>query len=532
MKDLQQGAFFLDLATDTLQADEVFARLHGLPGPGSYPLAEILDLLPPGDLPDIRQLLHTLRTRHGSYEVSYQLAMPADRRRQLHARCTTIGDPEAPPVLLAGHVTDATQATARAAQRAEHLREQLSRAERMIALAASAACATGTAELAEAACEALAVFGADALVLAEAHPGRTRILTTVGYDEEHRAAVTDIALDVRAPLTDALREQEPVFTPSHEDLVAAYPHYAAALPRLKHHAWAALPLLVAHPRTAAACMFSFDRPHAFGPSDQALLVAAAALLGRALDRCRDYDAERDRAIELQRGLLPASLPQHPGLDLAAAYHPAARGARAGGDWYDVFPLPDGRIALVIGDVEGHHTKAAVLMGRLRTTIRAYAATRPDPATILSQTNRILTTDNDADLEHAQLATCCVVALDPHTGHMEYATAAHPPPLLHTPSAQLTPEPAPGLPLGVLPDATYPTTHLTLPPGGRILLHTDGLTDIPGIDPCHALDRLRTALQATSKDGPALALHQITTTCLSLPNLHDDSALLIAHRPLR
>lgn len=333
----------------------------------------------------------------------------------------------------------------------------------MITLASSAAGATGTSELAKAACEALAVFGADALVLAEAHQGRTRILTTVGYDDEHRAAVTGIALDARAPLTDALREQEPVFTPSHEDLVAAYPHYAATLPRLKRHAWAALPLPLAHPQTTAACMFSFDRPHAFGPSDQALLIAAAALLGRALDRCRDYDTEHDRAVQLQRGLLPAFLPQHPRLHLAASYHPAAPGAHAGGDWYDAFPLPDGRIALVIGDAEGHHTKAAILMGRLRITIRAYAATTSDPAAILRRTNRLLTTDNDTDPDHALLATCCIIALDPHTGQLEYATAAHPAPSCTSPTPYSHPRRSPGFPSASCPTPpTRPPASPSLP----------------------------------------------------------------------
>lgn len=97
LRDLHQGAFFLDLATDTLDVDEMFARLHDLPGPGRYPLTRVLAQLPPGDLTDIQQLLGTLRSRHGTYEVAYRLATPADRPRHLQARCTTTGDPTAPP---------------------------------------------------------------------------------------------------------------------------------------------------------------------------------------------------------------------------------------------------------------------------------------------------------------------------------------------------------------------------------------------------------------------------------------------------
>ncbi|MFD6419195.1 SpoIIE family protein phosphatase [Streptomyces sp. NPDC060194] len=530
MRDIHQGCFVLDLATDMLEIDTTFARLHDLTAAGQFPLSDVVARLPSDDLESVEQMLRTLRSRHGSYELAYRLASPTGRPRRMQARCTTSGDLASAPTRISGHVTDVTADSTRAREREEHLREQLRRADRMITLASSAASATGTAQLAAAACEALAVFGADALVLAEADQGRTRIVTTIGYDAEHKAAVTGIDLSARAPLTDALREQEPVFTPSHDDLVALYPHYAATLPRLKRHAWAALPLPLAPSHPATACMFSFDRPHAFGPSDHPLLIAAAALLGRALERCRDFDTEHDRAIQLQRGLLPASLPRHPRLHLAASYHPAAPGAHAGGDWYDAFTLPDGRIALVIGDAEGHHTKAAVLMGRLRTTVRAYAATSPAPADILDLTNRVLAADNDADADNALLATCCVLALDPHTGQLEYATAAHPPPFFLSPAGEpIDPEPEPGLPLGVLTDATCTTTRLVLPPGGRILLHTDGLTDTPGTDPDLALSRLGDAFLSTLSEPPALALHHITTGCLPEPAAHDDSALLLAHR---
>ncbi|MGW1895561.1 PP2C family protein-serine/threonine phosphatase [Streptomyces sp. NPDC002004] len=528
MKEQKRGTFALDLATGMIQCDEVFAQLHTLPGAGCHPLGDVLRLLPAQDLSDIEVMLGQLRTQHGSYEVSYRLVPATGGLRHLQARCLTSGDPATAPSVLVGHVSDITTETVRADERETLLREQLRRADRMISLAASAACATGTRELATAACEALAALGADALVIAETHQKHTRVLTTVGYDDEHLAAVDNAPLEVRAPLTDALREQRTTFTPSHRDLVAAYPHYAATLPRLKRHAWAALPLPLADTKTPAACMFSFNRPHAFHASDQAFLIAAAALLGRALDRCRDYDTEHDRAVRLQRGLLPSHLAQHPRLNLAASYHPAAPGAHAGGDWYDAFPLPDGRIALTIGDVEGHNTKAAALMGRLRTALRAYAALTPDPATILEHTNNLLCAENDITPHHALLATCCFIALDPDTGRLDCATAAHPAPLIHTPDAVPAPEFAPGLPLGVQSGAAYPTTRLVLPTDSRVLLYTDGLTDTADIDPDHALDRLRNALRTNSDHAAALALHRITTACVAPAGPQDDSALLLAH----
>ncbi|MCQ9130368.1 PP2C family protein-serine/threonine phosphatase [Streptomyces hilarionis] len=522
------GAFRLDLADESVEGDEIFARQHALPGPGRFPLADILRRVPAQDLPRIEEILHHLRERPGTFEAAYRLTLDGGHTRHLRAHCTSSSGGTDQPMTVSGHVTDITTDTHRTDARETLLREQLRRADRMISLAASAASASGTREVAAAACEALAVFGADALVIADARHGHTHVVTAVGYDDEHRAAVDHISLTARAPLTDALRNQEAHFIPSHHNLVAAYPHYAAALPRLKRQAWAAIPLPLADPSTPAACMFSFNRPHAFQPADQPLLIAAAALLGRALERCRTYDTEHERAVRLQRSLLPTHLPQHPALHLAASYHPAAPQAHAGGDWYDAFPLPDGRIALTIGDVEGHHTKAAALMGRLRTTLRAYAALTPNPAAVLRRTNALLTADNDADPDHALLATCCLIALDPDTGRVDVATAAHPTPLIHTPDDLPETRIAPGLPLGIVRDTRYPTTRLTLPPHSRVLLHTDGLTDTPHTDPDHARDRLRRLLAATAHDAAALALHQITTSCIVTPHPHDDSALLLAH----
>ncbi|MER5446387.1 SpoIIE family protein phosphatase [Streptomyces sp. NPDC002764] len=522
------GVFRLDLADERVECDEVFARQHALPRPGRYPLADILCRIPAQDLPRIEEILGELRARPGTFEVSYRLTLDSGGMRHLRANCTSSRAEGGAVQDIAGEVTDVTTEAQQIGEREALLREHLGRADRMISLAASAASASGTDELAAAACEALAVFGADALVIVEAHNDRTRVVTAAGYDGEHRAVLDGLSLSARTPLTDALRNQQAVFAPSHRDLVSAYPHYAATLPRLKRHAWAAVPLPLADPTTPAVCMFSFNRTHAFHPSDQPLLIAGAALLGRALERCRTYDTEHDRAVRLQRSLLPAHLPQHPGLLLTASYQPAAPQAHAGGDWYDAFPLADGRIALTIGDVEGHHTEAAALMGRLRTTLRAYAALTPDPATVLARTNNLLTADNDADPEHALLATCCLIALDPETGFLDCATAAHPAPLIHTPDDAPVPPFPTGLPLGAFADTPYPTTRLVLPAGSRLLLYTDGLTDTPYTDPDHAREQLRHILAATESGLGAHALHEVATACLTSLRPSDDSALLLAH----
>ncbi|MFI0508250.1 SpoIIE family protein phosphatase [Streptomyces sp. WSLK1-5] len=528
LRQRSAGVFRLDLADEQVECDEIFARQHALPGPGRYPLSDILCRIPPHDLPRIEEILGELRVRPGTFEVAYRLTSDGDGIRHLRAHCTSSRTVNGAVLDIAGEVTDVTTEAQQTGEREALLRGQLRRADRMISLAASAASASGTDELAAAACEALAVFGADALVIAEEHGGRTRVVTTAGYDREHRAALDGIPLTARTPLTDALRNQQAVFTPSHRDLVSAYPHYAATLPRLQRHAWAAIPLPLADPTTPAVCMFSFNRTQAFQPSDQPLLIAGAALLGRALERCRTYDAEHERAVHLQRSLLPAHLPHRPGLRLSASYQPAAPQAHAGGDWYDAFPLPDGRIALTIGDVEGHNTEAAALMGRLRTTLRAYAALTSGPATILAHTNNMLAAENDAAPEHALLATCCFLALDPETGRLDCASAAHPAPLVDTPDSTPLPHFSTGLPLGVFPDTSYPTTSLDLPAGSKLLLYTDGFTDTPDTDPEQAREQLRRVLAAAGSEAAAHDLHEVATARLTPLPPHDDSALLLAH----
>ncbi|ALV31201.1 SpoIIE family protein phosphatase [Streptomyces sp. CdTB01] len=528
LRQRSAGVFRLDLTDEQVECDEIFARQHALPRPGRYPLTDILCRIPPHDLPRIEEILGELRARPGTFEVSYRITSDGGGIRHLRAHCTSSRTLNGAVLDITGEVTDVTTEAQQIGEREALLREQLRRADRMISLAASAASASGTDELAAAACEALAVFGADALVIVEAHGGRTRVVTTAGYDREHRAALDGLPLSARTPLTDALRNQQAVFTPSHRDLVSAYPHYAATLSRLQRHAWAAVPLPLADATTPAVCMFSFNRTHAFQPSDQPLLIAGAALLGRALERCRSYDAEHERAVHLQRSLLPSHLPQRRGLRLTASYQPAAPQAHAGGDWYDAFPLPDGRIALTIGDVEGHHTEAAALMGRLRTTLRAYAALNPDPATVLAHTNNMLTAENDADPEHALLATCCFIALDPESGRLDCASAAHPGPLVHTPDEAPVPHVSTGLPLGVFSGTSYPTTSLVLPTGSKLLLYTDGFTDTPDTDPEHARERLRHMLAATAHDATAPTLHKVATATLTPLRPQDDSALLLAH----
>lgn len=189
------------------------------------------------------------------------------------------------------------------------------------------------------------------------------------------------------------------------------------------------------------------------------------------------EAEQRSAADLLQGsLLPATIPEVPGVRLAARAVPGTSGRRVGGDWYDVIRLPDGQVCLVVGDVVGHDLSAAAVMGQLRNALRAYALEDSSPAGVLAKLNRAAHL-----LAVSDLATCICAVLDPTTGTVRWASAGHLPPLLTAPSGRgrlLVREPGP--PLGVAADLEFPMHTTTLAPGAALLLFSDGLVERRGV----------------------------------------------------
>ena len=166
-------------------------------------------------------------------------------------------------------------------------------------------------------------------------------------------------------------------------------------------------------RASPACWWCAPpRRDASPPRTWALLRLAADRVALGIDRARVYEREHRIAETLQRSLLPDRLPQLPGLAVAARYLPAAAEAEVGGDWYDVIPIPGGRVGMVMGDVAGKGLAAASMVGRLRSALRAYALEGHDPATALEQLNRLLWTE----AEDSQMATLLYAIVDPARGH--------------------------------------------------------------------------------------------------------------------
>lgn len=181
---------------------------------------------------------------------------------------------------------------------------------------------------------------------------------------------------------------------------------------------AVLPL-PAKGQVAGVCLVGWDGPHEFVPEERSLLTATAALVGQALKRAHAHDAEQELATMLQRSLLPRRLPELPGGTAVARYLPARRGLQVGGDWYDVIALSEDRVALVIGDVQGHSAGAATIMGQMRTAVRAYAMEGHPPDVVVSHANRLLVA-----METDLFATCCYAELDMEEGNILFVRAGH------------------------------------------------------------------------------------------------------------
>jgi anti-sigma regulatory factor (Ser/Thr protein kinase)/putative methionine-R-sulfoxide reductase with GAF domain len=250
------------------------------------------------------------------------------------------------------------------------------------------------------------------------------------------------------------------------------------------------------------------------------------LLQRAADRAalaiasRLTERERGLADALQRSLLPP-LPELPAVSFVGRYLPAAA-ARLGGDWYDVFSLPDGRLGLAIGDVVGRGFHAAAIMGQLRSGLRAYALDGMSPGSVLERLNGLL-----RQLEPGRTATLVYLVLDPHGGGLTVATAGHPPPLIRPTGDEPRFMEVPGsLPLGAARHTRYDEHDAELEPGATIVLYTDGLVERRGEPLDAGLERLASTVGQDHGDLEHLGDVLVDVLLPQGPG-DDDAALLIA-----
>ncbi|MEU6364469.1 SpoIIE family protein phosphatase [Streptomyces sp. NPDC046931] len=314
--------------------------------------------------------------------------------------------------------------------------------------------------------------------------------------------------------------------------------------------------MVAHDTVVGLAKFSRTKgSEPFGERDRALAVELAARAAVCIDNARLYRREHERALILQRSLLPPGDPEASGLDIACRYLPGnaatGRPSEVGGDWFDVIELPGHRTALVVGDVMGRGLRAAVAMGELRTAVRTLAQLDLEPAEVLAQLDEIARglgapggpsqafgtgagvqqatraarRPREADLSEVYLATCVYAVYDSVTRRCTFANAGHLPPVLVEPG-----EPAlmldvpPGMPLGVGGEP-FEEVEVELPEGALLALYTDGLVESRD----HPLDEGLQAFVGALTD-PSRPLEDVCDHVLNTLDTHhgeDDIALLMA-----
>ncbi|WP_435124688.1 ATP-binding SpoIIE family protein phosphatase [Actinacidiphila sp. bgisy144] len=276
---------------------------------------------------------------------------------------------------------------------------------------------------------------------------------------------------------------------------------------------------------AAVLLRRADRPP-FEADD--LLVAAQLATHTALgvDKAVLYGREAYIADALQREMLPDSLPQPTGVQLASRYLPAAESARVGGDWYDAIPLPGSRVALVVGDVMGHSMTSAAIMGQLRTTVQTLAGLDLAPQEVLYHLD-----EQAQRLGQDRMATCVYAVYDPIAHRLVVANAGHPPPvLLHADGLAEVLRVPPGAPIGV-GGVPFEAVELPAPAGATLLLYTDGLVESRSRDVWGGIEMLRERLHDAASVVSPPPLEPLCDEVLEIlgPGDRDDDIALLAAR---
>ncbi|WP_149184377.1 SpoIIE family protein phosphatase [Streptomyces sp. TRM49041] len=329
-----------------------------------------------------------------------------------------------------------------------------------------------------------------------------------------------------SPCAKALRTGRPRLVPTDD---GALVHSAIAVP------------MVAHDTVVGLVQFSRTKgSEPFGERDRALAVELAARAAVCIENARLYRREHQRALILQRSLLPPGDPEAAGLDIACRYLPGNAATEVGGDWFDVIELPGQRTALVVGDVMGRGLRAAVAMGELRTAVRTLAQLDLEPAEVLShldeiarglgapigaQSSRAAHKPRGPELAEVYLATCVYAVYDAVTRRCTFANAGHPPPVLVEPGEEaLLLDVPPGMPLGVGGEP-FEEVEVELPEGALLALYTDGLVESRDHPLEEGLQAFRRALTAAGRPLEDVCDHVLNT--LDTRHGQDDIALLMA-----
>ena len=368
--------------------------------------------------------------------------------------------------------------------------------------------------------EGVAALGASGggLMVPAADGEHITVPGVVGYGEALVGQLRAERLDAPLPAATAMRTGEAMWIESQEERDERFPELRGM--EAGTLSMCAVPLL-AGGRTIGALRFSFAARKLFDEDERQFVLALAAQTATILQRTELYEAEREAALGMQRALLPGDIPVVAGWDLAAYYSPAGE-QEAGGDFYDVIPVGDGRIAAVLGDVMGRGVQAAAAMARVRSTIRAYALDDPDPVSVFRRVDTFF-----ESLDVAQLVTVLYLVFEPDRGTVQVANAGHLPPLLVSEQGASYVQIPGGLPFGVQPDDRG-VSHIEVPPKASLVALTDGLAERRGEDIDEGLQRVQ-QLALASPHATARGLINSIVRGGGATRLHDDDVTVLVLR---
>ncbi|MEV6662350.1 SpoIIE family protein phosphatase [Streptomyces nigra] len=377
--------------------------------------------------------------------------------------------------------------------------------------------------------QGLTHLGATSLVMGLLEAGSRIRLVAEGPSGSFVPGTLVTRIDEQYPMSEVVRTLSPRFIESPEEFAQSYPILWPHITDLHITSAAYMPLIAqARPIGAIGLLYS-DRA-GFSAEDRNVLVALGSSIAQSLQRAMLYEQEKDLATGLQQAMLPRTIPSVPGAEVAVRYRAAGAagslGRDIGGDWYDLIPLPGGRVGAVIGDVQGHDTHAAAVMGQLRIVLRAYAAEGHTPATVMARASVFL-----HELDTDRFATCLYAEADLSTGVVQVVRAGHIDPMLRGPDGTCRRVAIEGgLPLGLSAEfgsLEYPVGTLELDADHTLLLCTDGLVELPGDD----LDDGMHALTGLISAGP-LDVRELADRLIDVAEERggdDDVALLLLRR---
>ncbi|MGW8528829.1 MULTISPECIES: SpoIIE family protein phosphatase [Nocardiopsidaceae] len=479
-------------------------------------LERILERVHPDDIARVRDAMSASFTGR-DYEQRFRVFDRLGDERSLHVRARYVpGDPDR----LVGIVDDVTEHVQLVRRLADRRRTEAEHGRLVTELSSKLVSATTVDKVMDLLSEEfLPIFGGvQAIALyveggvLRGSPGARTRGGNIDQIDGRRADDTDF------PMGAVIQDRQPRFFESRAEIISRFPAAVELMRQVRGQAWATVPIFGDGKVALGVWQMVWDRPHHASRDERALMLTFAGLAGQALQRIKAQQAELELADAVQRRMLPRQVASFPDMDIATKYLPSRADWRICGDFYDVIELPDNKVGLLVGDVQGHGVEAAAAMGQIRVAFRAYATNQSDPGVVLGETNRLLTETGEI-----VFATCGYLVVDRESGVMQAAWAGQPPVVLASGSGYELWEPETGPPLGVLADTEYAVTTRMLPPGSTLLLCSDGLVESSELPMGDGLAQVGEAL-AAHYENPGEAAHVIAE--MAPAGRGDDIALLI------